>query len=43
MGHDFDTYYINSNNLNNEEITHSGLYFGNHPSLFGIRLPIKTN
>jgi hypothetical protein len=35
MGPDFDVYYINSNDFDNEEITHSGLYFGNHPSSFG--------
>ena len=35
MGPDFDVYYIKSNNLNDEEMTHGGLYFGNHPSLFG--------
>jgi hypothetical protein len=35
MGPDFDVYYINSNGINSEKITNGGIYFGNHPSLFG--------
>jgi hypothetical protein len=35
MGPDFYVYYINTKNTELDEITYGGIYFGNHPSLYG--------